>query len=92
MELVMTTQLRILRLKYHITLDELAAVSGIQNQRLSEYERGERSALPVTRDRIGACFLHLAEERRNSYQSLCDELSGDSSELLTALEVEKDES
>lgn len=92
MELVMTTRLRILRLKYHITLDELASASGIQNQRLSEYERCERSALPMTRNRIGAAFLRLAEERRNRYQSLCDELNEGTSNLLTALEMEKDES
>lgn len=89
--MVMTTQLRKLRLKYQVSLDDLADISGIPNQRISDYERGERHAPPAKQELIARSFVLLAEYRRNNFQALLNELNTHYSRLLVPMEVESDE-
>ena len=53
-------------LKYHISLIELSAISGVPNQRLSEYERGERSASLAKAEKIMMALVCLADVRRKA--------------------------
>ncbi len=89
--MVKTTRLRKLRMKYHITLAALSDAAGISTQRLSEYERAERSASAGARRKIADAFRRLAETNRDRYQALCEELTEDTSDILTAFEVPCDE-
>ena len=89
--MVTTTRLRKLRLKYQISLDELSEISGIPNQRISDYERGERHAPPAKQERLARSLVLLAEKRREASQALLDELNDHDHQLLTPMEAESDE-
>ena len=88
--MVTTTQLRRLRLKYQISLIELSHISGIPNQRLSEYERGERRVPAINEDRIMRALVRLAEERCKASHALREELDTYSEKLLIPMEVDNE--
>ena len=85
--MVTTTPLRQLRLKYHISLIELSALSGIPNQRLSEYERGERYASLAKTEKVMTALVCLADARRKAAQALRDEIAFCKNNLLTQTEI-----
>ena len=89
--MVITTRLRMLRLKYNVTLTELARVAGISNQRLSDLERGRYSASPELQLKISRALGRLIDEKKNSISLLANEYRAYKECLLTPVEVESDE-
>ena len=89
--MIMTTQLRRLRLRYHITLDELANAVGTSNQYLSALEQGKAKASSEQQKKISSIFLMLAEEHSRAFRALDDELLLAKDCLFTLMEVEGDE-
>ena len=89
--MITTTRLRMLRLKYQISLDELSEVSGIPNQRISDYERGERHAPPAKQEQLARSLVLLAEMRRDASRALLEELNVHYTQLLTPMEAQSDE-
>ena len=89
--MVTTTNLRILRLKYRITLNELAEAAGVSNQHLSYLERGETRASPEQQEKMAKAFAKLIEERDSSLYALSDDFIAYRDCLLTPMEVESDE-
>lgn len=86
--MITTTPLRRFRLKYHITLDEIAAAVGFSNQYLSALERGKISASHEQQAKIANVFIRLAEERSNSLYALDKELLAMKDRLFTPMEAE----
>ena len=86
--MITTTPLRRFRLKYRITLDEIAAVVGVSNQYLSALERGKISASYEQQAKIANVFIRLAEERSNSLYALDKELLAMKDRLFTPMEAE----
>lgn len=89
--MITTTRFRLLRLKYHVTLTDVAEQAGVKNQNLSDWERGQVCASLERQTRIFKAFLRLAEARIRMYQELIEELKQCSGELLTPMEAESDE-
>ena len=86
--MVRTTHLRRLRLKYHITLIDIAEAAGVKNQNLSDWERGETRVSPERQELIAQAFLRLTEERCRALQALICEINTHKNELLTPMEPE----
>lgn len=86
--MITTTPLRRFRLKYHITLDEIADAVGFSNQYLSALERGKASASHEQQMKITNVFIRLAEERSNSLHALDEELLAMKDRLFTPMEAE----
>ena len=64
-------KMRILRLKYGISLADMARVCGITKQRISHIELGKRASVePETAARILRGFTGIIEERRLAVQGL----------------------
>ena len=89
--MVTTTQLRKLRLKYHITLTELADAVGFSNQYLSALEQGKAAASREQKDRISRVFIQLANERSGDIRALDKELVATKDRLFMPMEVEQGE-
>lgn len=86
-----TTQLRRLRLKYHITLTELADAVGFSNQYLSALEQGKAPASCEQKERIARVFIQLANTRSGDIRALDQELSATKGRLFLPMEVEQGE-
>ena len=87
----MTTKLRNLRIRYHITLDEFAAAVGVSNQYLSALEQRKTFASKKQKARISTVFAALAQARSAEIQSLDAELRKNKNFLFEPIEVRNDE-
>ena len=86
--MVTTTPLRKLRLKYQISLDELAAAAGFSNQYLSALERGKSPISSEQQSKIAEAFILLADSRSNAMCELSRELTITKDSLFTPMEAE----
>lgn len=60
----MATKLRVLRLKYGISLDELAQKGGVSNQQISRLELGEVHGTGHREQLVGTAFAHVIAARK----------------------------
>ena len=63
-------KLRLLRLKYHISLVELSRASGLTPQRISELELGSGNTLAVTEKKLLDGLAVVIQEREKSQIAL----------------------
>ena len=84
-----TRKLRLLRNKYHISLEELGAVCGISNQRISMIELGSGSLSAQTSEKIQDGLQQVIERRRVMLSRLCQDFEAHRDTLLES--VEEDE-
>ena len=89
--MVKTTKLRIFRMKYHITLVELAKLAGISHQYLNYIERGENRPSKAQQKNVANAFGRLIEQRKQALCELSREFNTHKDSLLIPMEVESDE-
>lgn len=89
--MVVTTQLRALRLKYGISLMELERHSSFSNQYLSKLELGIAKRTPNNESVIGETMTAIIEARKNDVEELEQSFMLHRGHLLDVLEVEADE-
>ena len=63
-------KLRLLRLKYHISLVELSQASGMTPQRISELELGSGNTLPVTEQKLLNGMEQVIRQRQEAHTAL----------------------
>lgn len=81
-----TTKLRILRLKYGISLNELAMHSGLSNQQLSRLELGLVKNTPHNEHSVNTALLGVIAARRIALEELEQAYAAFSGQLLTLAE------
>ena len=80
-------KMRILRLKYHISMAELASACGISGPRICEIElRTDSEVTPNTAVKIADAFARIAEEKRGELQLLCRDLKRHKNSLMDCVE------
>ncbi len=89
--MVTTTQLRILRHKYNISLVELASKIGISNQHLSRMELGQVRTRPWQEERVAAAIAELIAGQKAHLLNLERDLLLHKGHLLEPMEVDTDE-
>ena len=79
--------MRILRMKYHITMAEIADACGISGPRISEIElKIDSEVTPNTAARIADAFTNVAEKKRGELQLLCEDLKLYRNSLMECVE------
>ena len=89
--MILSTHLRILRLRHKIPLNILAQNAGISIQHLNRLERGEFPVSPALEKKIAYAVGELIADRKSSLQELEKEYLLHKEQLLKPLEVEADE-
>ena len=85
------TRLRFLRIKYGISLAELAQKAGISPQQLSRIDLGKRCDFPYQEGRIAQALEELLAEQKAVLIALEQDFSLYKGRLLELVEVEQDE-
>lgn len=88
--MVLTTRLRVLRLRHGISLTELASRAGISNQHLSRLELGGVKATPAQEKKIADAVGTLISDRRTALLTLEGDFLLHSGRLLEPMEVQED--
>ncbi|MBS6216845.1 MULTISPECIES: helix-turn-helix domain-containing protein [Eubacteriales] len=81
-----TTKLRVLRLKYKISLMELAKQGGLSNQQISHMELGDIPRTKHKEQLAAAALSRVIAARRASLDSLEREYQASKGQLLTPME------
>lgn len=89
--MITTTNLRILRLKYGVSLMELERHCTFSNQYLSRLELGEANRTPYNEEVLGAAIVSLIKSRKEALAGLEQCFEVHRGHLLETLEVEADE-
>lgn len=89
--MVLSTHLRILRLRHKIPLNILAKGAGISAQHLSRLERGELPASSSVEKKVAFAVGELIADRKSSLQELEKEYLLHKERLLKPMEVDADE-
>lgn len=89
--MVITTQLRILRRRHHISLKELHYHSGFSGQYISQLELGRYSSTPRNEQALDHAFRAVIAARKAALEQLEQEYDAHEGNLLRLLEVEADE-
>ena len=79
----MEKRMRTLRHRYGISMGELAAQTGISQQRLSEIELEEGPPTPYREKLVARGFQEVVQERQNRLTELRQELSEWEGQLLS---------
>lgn len=85
-----TTKLRLLRLKYRISLDELAKSGGVSNQQLSRLELGQAQDTVRKEQMVWVALRTVIARRRAALDELEQECAAYQGRLLQQVEVGSD--
>lgn len=89
--MIRITQLRLFRLKHHISLSELRRHSGLSHQHISRLELCRRSRTPAGERMLTDAIRSIIDSRRTALEDLEREYEEYKGNLLQPLEVETDE-
>ncbi len=88
--MIVTTQLRALRLKYGISLMELERHCSFSNQYLSRLDLGEARRTPYNEEMLSAAITAIIKTRQSDIDRLEQDFKLHRGHLLDILEVESD--